>query len=132
MRFTTIAGACVATLCLSTASSAQRGTRIDAGELKRWLSYLASDDLQGRQVYSEGLGLAAAYIADHLKTWGVKPAGDRGSYFQVVTVQGVQTTSRSSVTVTVNGQSRTFKDGDGVTFAREHGGPQTLTAAAEF
>jgi hypothetical protein len=132
MRFTISAGACViATLCLSPASSAQRGVRIDAGELKTWLSYLASDDLQGRQVYSEGLGLAAAYIADQLKSWGVKPAGDRGGYFQLVTVHGVQTTSRSSVTVTVNGQTRTFKDGEGVTFAREQGGPQTLTSTAE-
>ena len=133
MRLTRFASACLAAiLLLSTTSSAQRNTRIDTRELETWLSYLASDELQGRQVYSEGLGLAAAYIADHLKSWGVKPAGDRGSYFQVVTVQGVQTTSRSSVTVTVNGQSRTFKDGEGVTFAREQGGPQTLAGAAEF
>ena len=44
-------------------------------ELKEWLSYIASDELQGRQVFTEGLGLAAAYIADHLKEWGIKPGG---------------------------------------------------------
>ena len=49
--------------------------------LKEWLTYIASDELQGRQIYTEGLGLAAAYIADHLKEWGVKPAGDNGTYF---------------------------------------------------
>src|SRR5688500_16735820 len=85
---------------------------IRAADMKEWLTYLASDQLQGRQVYTEGLGLAAAYIADHLKAWGVKPAGDDGSYFQVVKVLGVNVTRNSSVTVTANGQTKTFKDGE--------------------
>jgi peptidase M28-like protein len=95
--------------------------------LKEWLSYIASDELQGRQVYTEGIGLAAMYIADHLKEWGVKPGGDGGSYFQTVKVLGIKTTSRSSVTVDVNGQSRTFKDGEGITFPRNMGGKQTVS-----
>ena len=95
--------------------------------MKDWLSYIASDELQGRQVYTEGLGLAAAYIADHLKEWGVKPAGEDGTYFQTVKVVGVRTASRASVTVQVNGQTRTFKDGEGVTFAKNMGGQQTIT-----
>ena len=49
--------------------------------LKEWLGYIASDELQGRQIYTEGLGLAAAYIADHLKEWGVKPAGEQRDLF---------------------------------------------------
>ena len=101
-------------------------------DLKEWLSYIASDQLQGRQVYTEGLGLAASYIADHLKAWGVKPGGDDGSYFQVVKVLGVNVKRNSSVTVSVNGQSKTFKDGEGVTFAANAGGKQTITADAEF
>ena len=105
---------------------------ITPDELREWLSFIASDQLQGRRVYEEGLGLAAAYIADHLKEWGVKPAGDDGGYFQVVKVLGVNTKSNSSVTVTVNGQTKTFKDGEGVTFSKNQGGKQTITAAAEF
>jgi hypothetical protein len=99
---------------------------IDAADLKNWLSYVASDGLEGRQVYSEGLGLAAAYIADHLKTWGVKPAGEDGSYFQSVKVRGVRTSSNASVTVEVNGETRTFKDGEGITFPRNMGGKQVV------
>ena len=95
--------------------------------LKEWLTYIASDELQGRQIYTEGLGLAAAYIADHLKEWGVKPGGDNGSYFQTVKVVSVKATSHASVTVDVNGQSRTFKDGEGVLFAKNMGGKQTIT-----
>jgi hypothetical protein len=115
------------------ASAAPAGAAsITPDELKEWLSYIASDQLQGRQVYTEGLGLAAAYIADHLKEWGVKPGGDEGTYFQVVKVLGVNTKSSSSVTVTANGQSRTFKDGEGVTFSKNQGGKQSVSGDAEF
>jgi len=109
-----------------------QATRISQDEMKQWLTYIASDDLQGRQVFTEGLALAGAYIADHLKEWNVRPAGDAGGYFQTVRVLGVRTRSNSTLTVTVNGQSRTFKDGEGVTFARNQGGKQTVNARLEF
>jgi hypothetical protein len=105
---------------------------ITTADLKEWLTYLASDQLQGRQVYTEGLGLAASYIAEHLKDWGVKPGGDDGSYFQVVKVLGVNVKRNSTVTVTANGQTKTFKDGEGVTFPANAGGKQTVTGKVEF
>ena len=101
-------------------------------DLRGWLTHLASDELQGRQAYTEGIGLAGAYIARNLEQWGVAPAGDNGSYFQTVRVLGMRTRSNSSVTVTVKGQSRTFKDGEGVTFPRNQGGKQTVSGRAEF
>ena len=52
---------------------------ITEANLKEWLTYIASDELQGRATYTEGLGLAAGYIAGHLKEWGVKPAGENGT-----------------------------------------------------
>jgi hypothetical protein len=101
---------------------------IQTDALKEWLTYIASDELQGREVYTEGLGLAASYIADHLKRWGVKPVGEDGDYFQTVKVVGVRNTGISSVTVEVNGQSRTFKEGQGISLPRNMGGGQTLSA----
>jgi len=111
------------------AQSASRGgrTSIQGPAVEEWLTYLASDELQGRATYSEGLGLAAAYIAQHLKEWGVEPAGGNGSYFQTVKVLGVRSTSRASVTVEVNGESRTFRDGEGITLPRNMGGKHTIT-----
>lgn len=100
---------------------------IREADLKEWLTYIASDELQGRATYTEGLGLAAGYISGHLKQWGVKPAGDHGTYLQVVRVQGIRNNSKASVTVDVNGQSRTFKDGEGVSFPKNMGGRQTVT-----
>jgi hypothetical protein len=102
-------------------------TSIQQDALKEWLTYISSDELQGRATYSEGLGLAAGYISSHLAQWGVKPAGDNGTYLQVVRVLGVRTTSRATLTVDVNGQSRTFKDGEGITFPKNMGGKQTLS-----
>ena len=100
---------------------------IQIGDLREWLGYLASDELEGRATYSEGLGKAAAYIERHLREWGVEPAGDGGSFRQSVSVVKVRATSRSSVTVRVGGRVRTFVDGRGVTFPRNAGGKQSLT-----
>jgi Peptidase family M28 len=100
--------------------------RISTKDLREWLTYIASDQLQGRAVFSTGIGLAAAYIEDHLSAWGVTPAGDGGSYLQTVRVLGVQTTSRSTLTVSVGGETRVFRDGQGVTFPRFSGGRQRV------
>ena len=117
----------------TTAPAAQQAAKgginsIQQEPLKEWLTYIASDELQGRATYSEGLGLAAGYISSHLAQWGVKPAGDNGTYLQVVKVLGVRTTSRATVTVEVNGQTRTFNDGEGITFPKNMGGKQTVVA----
>jgi hypothetical protein len=108
------------------AGSGQAGA-IKSLDLRDWLTYISSDELEGRAVFSTGFGLAAGYISDHLRAWGVKPAGDRGSYLQTVRVLGVKTTSRSTVSVTVNGETRTFADGEAITFPRNMGGKRVLT-----
>ena len=131
MRFRALLSVSAA-LAFTLTASAQRGGQFSPDEMKSWLTYIASDALQGRQVYTEGFGLAGAYIADHLKAWGVQPAGDSGTYFQNVTVLGMRTRSNSSVAVTVNGQTRIFKDGEGVTFPRNQGGKQVVSADVEF
>src|SRR5262249_35230197 len=69
----------------------------------------------------------AGYIVDHLRAWGVKPAGDQGVYLQTVRVLGVKTTSHATITVSVGGESKTFADGDGITFPKNMGGRRKLT-----
>ena len=51
---------------------------ISETDAKEWLTYLSSDALQGRQVFTEGYGLAVSYIAEHLKQWGLGSIGDAG------------------------------------------------------
>ena len=100
---------------------------LSTDSMRTWLTYISSDDLEGRGTFSEGLGLAATYIADQLKDGGVSPGGDHGSYFQRVPVLGIRNTDRSTLTVEVKGQTRTFRDGEGVTFQKFVGGPRTFT-----
>ncbi len=112
--------------CLPVAASGGAAP-IKSEDLMEWLSYVASDELQGRAVFSAGLGLAAGYIGDHLRVWGVKAAGDHSSYLQTVRVLGVKSTSHSTVTVQVGSETRTFADGEGVAFSRNAGGKQRVT-----
>src|SRR5439155_14588721 len=62
-----------------------------------------------------------------LKEWGVKPLGADGTYLQPIKLKGYRVTRNSSVIVEANGQSKTFKHGNHVTFAVNAGGKQTLT-----
>ena len=125
-------GVLLATLLRLQTLDLAQSKSITPDELREFLSFIASDELQGRQVFTEGLGLAGAYIADHLKEWRIQPGGDDGGYFQTVKVLGVKANQRSSVTVTTNGQTKTFKDFEGVNFLPNAGGKQTVTANAEF
>ena len=99
--------------------AASRGgpASFEVRDLREWLTYIASDELQGRAMFSAGLGLAASYIENHLREWGVKPAGDNGSYLQTVRVLGVKSTSHSTVTVEIGGERRTFAE-DGASASR--------------
>jgi peptidase M28-like protein len=100
---------------------------IKVDDLREWLSFIASDDTQGRALFSAGLGLAAGYISDHLRVWGVRPGGDHSSYLQTVRVLGVKSTSHSTITVQVGSESRTFADNDALVFPRNAGAKQRLT-----
>ncbi len=42
-------------------------------DLKKHLTYIASDELEGRDTGSEGQKKAARYIIDHLREWGLEP-----------------------------------------------------------
>ncbi len=55
---------------------------ITAAELQRHVKYLASDELEGRRPGTKGNELAANYIAEEFKSYGLKPLGDNGTYFQ--------------------------------------------------
>lgn len=100
--------------------------RVAEGDLREWLTTLASDAMGGRAAFTESYGLAAAYVAGELKALGVEPLGSGGGYLQPVTRAGYRVTRRSSVTVRVDGASRTFEHGDHVSFPALVGAPQTL------
>ena len=66
-------------LCYPFFSFAQ--TDISVKKLKKHITYLASDKLEGRGTGSKGEQRAAKYIAKQFKKMGLKPAGTEGAYF---------------------------------------------------
>lgn len=71
---------------------------ITAKQLRDYLTFIASDELEGRDTPSRGLDIAAMYIAQHLSSWGIKPAGGDGTYFQKVPLRlGKVVPDRTSV-----------------------------------
>jgi hypothetical protein len=58
----------------------------------RWhVRYLSNDLLEGRGTGQRGGDLAAEYIATQLAEYGLKPAGDHGTYMQKVPFVGITT-----------------------------------------
>lgn len=66
----------------------QRGTdTITAAQLRDYLSFIASDEMEGRDTPSRGLDTAAKFIAMNMSRWGLRPAGDNGTYFQTIALR---------------------------------------------
>jgi hypothetical protein len=61
----------------------QRGVdTIAAAQLRDYLTFIASDEMEGRDTPSRGLDTTAKFLAMNLSRWGFKPAGDNGTFFQ--------------------------------------------------
>ena len=65
--------------------------KVDAEKIRAHVKYLASDELEGRGMNQKGGDAAAEYIAAQFKSYGLKPAGEQGTYFQNVPMVAVQT-----------------------------------------
>ena len=68
-----------------------------AGErIRAHVKFLSSDLLEGRGTGQRGGEIAAAYIATQFALYGLKPAGDDGSYLQKVPMMGIATLPEST------------------------------------
>jgi len=76
---------------------------ITTAQLKDYLTFIASDELEGRDTPSLGLDIAAKFLAANMARWGVKPAGDSGTYFQRFALLK-STVDSAQTTVEINGQ----------------------------
>jgi hypothetical protein len=68
--------------------TAQRAVEtITANQIRDYLTFIASDEMEGRDTPSRGLNTAAKFLAMNLARWGFKPAGDDGSFLQHIDLQ---------------------------------------------
>ncbi|MGA9773380.1 MAG: M28 family peptidase [Blastocatellia bacterium] len=94
--------------------SREEMSSISAGDLKKHLSFLASDELGGRFTLSPSSRIAARYLASQLESYGYKGAARDGSFFQKVPLQySNPDTANSRVTFHSGSEKLEFKFGDG-------------------
>ena len=80
-------------------SAEQAMAAVDPEKIRAQVRFLASDLLEGRGTGQRGGDLAAAYIATQFALYGLKPAGDNGTYLQKVAMEGIATQDISTITL---------------------------------
>jgi Zn-dependent M28 family amino/carboxypeptidase len=63
---------------------------VSAGSIRAYDRYLSDDLLEGRYPGQRGGELAAKFIATQFESYGLKPGGDKGTYFQQVDFTSVK------------------------------------------
>jgi Zn-dependent M28 family amino/carboxypeptidase len=119
------------------ANFAQSGARtirsveatIDPGRIRAHVKFLSDDLLEGRYPGLRGGELAAKYIATQFALYGLKPAGDNGTYFQAINFVGMKAipAETSFSFIPLNGSPIPLAYGDDYTVAN-----QTLTPAVDI
>lgn len=61
-------------------------TDIIPQDIETHISYLAQDSLRGRQAGTPGEAMAARYIADHFRQFGLQPLGEDSTFYQPFTI----------------------------------------------
>jgi hypothetical protein len=74
----------LAALLLGGAAQPKAEAAASGQRIHDYVAFLASDALKGRDTGSPGHVAAAAYVANQFKSLGLKPGGDKGSWFQQV------------------------------------------------
>jgi hypothetical protein len=103
------AASAAATQPASLAVARRLADQITAAQLKDYLYFVASDEMEGRDTPSRGLDLTAKFLALNLSRWGLKPAGDNGTYFQRIALQRVKLDA-AGTSLEVGGQKFGFGD----------------------
>ncbi|HYL15282.1 MAG TPA: M28 family peptidase [Terriglobales bacterium] len=83
---------------------------INPEHIRAHVRFLASDLLEGRGTGQRGGDIAAEYMATQFALYGLKPAGDNGTYMQKVPMVGVTTLPESTFSlVPADGQAINLK-----------------------
>ncbi len=72
---------------------------VDPEKIRAQVKFLAGDLLEGRGTGARGGEIAAEYIATQFALYGLKPAGDNGSFMQKVPMVGIATQDDTTFTL---------------------------------
>src|SRR5580700_9751693 len=96
--FTLFVFACAFELTNHAAAQESKPVKMDPEKIRAHVKYLSSDALEGRGTGQKGGDEAADYIAAQFKSYGLKPASDKGTYFQDVQMVEVKTLPETAFT----------------------------------
>ncbi|MEP0822229.1 MAG: M28 family peptidase [Ignavibacterium sp.] len=84
---------------------------LDPNDLKAHLTFLASDELEGRETTFRGQKVAAQYIASWFSRLKLKPAGTNGTYFQPFELDNYRVDPTTSLSIKSDHSTRSFAFG---------------------
>lgn len=82
--------------------------------IRAHVAFLSSDLLEGRGTGQRGGDIAADYIATQFSLYGLKPAGDNGSFMQRVPMVGVTTDPSSAVSLIIDNKPWTLRQNEDI------------------
>jgi len=99
--------ACLAACDTSTPDANDTDTiaKVSTVDLGRRIEKLSSDEFQGRAPSTPGGQAASQYIADEMKSAGLSPAGENGTYFQSVDLTAMTVLPSSTMNISSNGET---------------------------
>lgn len=84
--------------------------KIDAERIRAHVRFLSHDLLEGRGTGQRGGDIAAEYIATQFALYGLKPAGDNGTYMQKVPMVGITPSPETTFSlIPASGSARELK-----------------------
>lgn len=72
--------------CNTPSSDLGTTTEIQSSDIEKHVTFLAADELNGREAGTAEEAVAANYIADLFRDYGLEPAGDERTFFQEFTI----------------------------------------------
>lgn len=85
---------------------------INENTLRAHIKYLSDDLLEGRGTGARGGELAAKYIAAQFEALGLRGGAQQGSFFQPVSLVGVNANPKPTLTISGNDKKESFKFAD--------------------
>ncbi|MGN8226677.1 M20/M25/M40 family metallo-hydrolase [Gracilimonas sp. BCB1] len=83
---------------------------ISDADVKTHITFLAADEMRGREAGTPEEAAAANYIADLFRSYGLDPAGDDGTYFQEFTINTAVLNNPHATAEDTSGEKRLSKN----------------------
>jgi hypothetical protein len=106
---------CLAIVLIAPVFAEPTKIRVDGTVIKGYITSLASDANLGRRTMTPGYERAVDWAAAKFKEWGLKPAGEDGTYFQKVPIAGARSTyvwTTGVPSLVVNGRTFYVRDNE--------------------